>query len=501
METLLHRPRGVSDAAPSSSSSKTAAAAATLKGVKVKTQTQQRLSVGLTSNGGCDSGLVLTPSVSPPPKRGEPVFELELDGTGQKARNTAGGEEEEEERGKGVRNNGRSDSDSRRSSAPTLSPDNASPPGDDISPFPERREWQRGDTGGDTGGGDSLSKNELCFNSSTERELEREDIAFLHEWWEATRRLGGTAASSNSTTDVSLGDDELSLEQQRLAELVREVWYQVKQELHVYRCVQTMAFLVPRIRLHPRYDLLLERARRISAQVAAEEEDLIEERSTGDAGATPTTLTARQRPSSFGRILDVGTCFGQEARALMLDTGLPNRHFVVADIHDGYWRAGMKIFGDNEPESKSLDGIVECWGDWGAPAADPPAEGDLAAPVLASCDIILNFYILHVLTRAQSVAMLRRMRQCARPGAILVGVCVGAHEPMEWGLTPDGKETRWLYSAASLREELICAGWSVDLEVSASSPEGIAGKSIDETTSKPIADKLKLDFFARVPDV
>ena len=96
------------------------------------------------------------------------------------------------------------------------------------------------------GGGDSLVQKRTVASTplTTKRELAREDSAFLREWREATRRLGGgSVAGSNSTTDVSLGDDDLSLEQQRLAKLFREVWYQVKLELHVYRCVQTMAFL------------------------------------------------------------------------------------------------------------------------------------------------------------------------------------------------------------------------------------------------------------------
>lgn len=51
----------------------------------------------------------------------------------------------------------------------------------------------------------------------------------------------------------------------------------------------------------------------------------------------------------------------------------------------------------------------------------------------------LCLFVLHVLSQEQQRHLLRRLRRCAAPGALLVGSCVGVgSHACPWGVTPDG---------------------------------------------------------------
>ncbi len=86
-----------------------------------------------------------------------------------------------------------------------------------------------------------------------------------------------------------------------LREHVRGVYRDTKAQLHVFRCIQRGEFLKPRLRLLPCYPLVLE------------------------------TLASDAPP---GVLLDVGTCFGQDVRGLLLD-GVTVDRIVAVDLHDG----------------------------------------------------------------------------------------------------------------------------------------------------------------------
>ena len=234
----------------------------------------------------------------------------------------------------------------------------------------------------------------------------------------ATQRNGCTAAERNA-----------------LREHVLAVWRDIKAEAHVYRCVQALAFLTPRAPRHPAYAPLLERGRAAAA--------------AGEHFA----------------VADVGCCFGQDTRALIAD-GLPPSCCVAADLHDTYWRAGLRLFGDVDCPSR-LAGVRCAFGNWAAPA---DATSDPAAGLARSLDGCICMFVLHVLSREQCMNLLARLARCAKPGAVLLGAAVGAREAGEWARTPDCSAPRWLHSEATLADALRASGWDGTVDVRAAAP-------------------------------
>jgi SAM-dependent methyltransferase len=163
------------------------------------------------------------------------------------------------------------------------------------------------------------------------------------------------------------------------------------------------------------------------------------------------SLCARQ-PSR--RVADVGAAFGQESRQLVLD-GVSPSSLLIIDLPSGYWKAGVQLFGDS-PTHGSLAGVATSFGDWAAEVS--PLEDAYAC----SLDAVACMFVLHVLSREQQGALMARLHRCSKPGALLLGCCVGCDGSAgEWGSTPDGRGTpRWLHSAASLRVQLVTAGWA-----------------------------------------
>jgi SAM-dependent methyltransferase len=282
----------------------------------------------------------------------------------------------------------------------------------------------------------SIATTTLSFDHPDARPISEQDLAFLARW-----RCGQTqGASVHASSDSSVCSP---------AHVLR-VWRDTKARYHVYRCVQSLSFLSPRLTRHNAYPMLL------------------------------AYLTS---PGATGGFLDVGCCFGQDTRAVILDGVAPDR-CVVGDIHPGYWNAGLRLFGDvplgsdacltvgdGEADVAAGGGVSTvrtAFGDWAAPFPVPTVDAgipDVAAPFLKSLDGAACQYVLHVLSREGVSCLLRRVAACGRPGCVLVGACVGARLPGEWALRPDGGAPRWLHSAESLQGELEAAGW-VDVVVS-----------------------------------
>jgi hypothetical protein len=184
------------------------------------------------------------------------------------------------------------------------------------------------------------------------------------------------------------------------------------------------------------------------------------------------------------------------------------KNLVVSDLVDGYWRAGIEVYGapGSEALARELAQVQTLFCDWGAQEGSPQDK-------LVELEGVLCLSVLHVLSKAQSTALLARVSRALRPGGLLVGTCVGtcdrgggstralsltnvasAHAclPLSlshprarslcvtgalecegtWALTPDGTAPRWLYTAASLREALVAAGLSVDTVVELVEEEG-----------------------------
>ncbi|MEW5299209.1 MAG: hypothetical protein WDW36_002244 [Sanguina aurantia] len=205
------------------------------------------------------------------------------------------------------------------------------------------------------------------------------------------------------------------------------VWQEVKKNQHVYCCIQAMSFLAPKVQDHPQYKAVL-------AKFALHKQ----RPGGGSHGSTPL------------QILDLGCCFGQDTRQLLMD-GIPAGSIIASDIHDGYWQAGRQLFKDDTNPASRLAGVRTLFTDM---AADPGAEGcvDLSAEGLeGSVSFVYALAVLHVLSRQQCVQMLQRVRDMLLPGVgTFFGWTVGAEVEAEWAKTPTGEAPRYLHSKASL---------------------------------------------------
>lgn len=261
----------------------------------------------------------------------------------------------------------------------------------------------------------------MSFDAKEARPLKPEDFALLLKW---------RAHNRGEASPELCGLSEAELE--KLREHVLAVWAEVKRTAHVYRCVQTMTFLSPRVNLHPCYKQLLAAAR------AAEVEG---------------------KPFY---VLDVGCGFGQDTRALVLD-GIKPDGITVADVTSTYWEGGRQVFGDADGPS-CLSTVRTAFGDWAAPLDTPD---DIARDFQGHFNAVALMLVLHVLSKEQSDALLLRLAGVSAPGAILVGAAAGAEFGGVWAGTkaPVGEKPRWLHSAASLEASLAAAGWGVRIQI------------------------------------
>ncbi len=92
----------------------------------------------------------------------------------------------------------------------------------------------------------------------------------------------------------------------------------------------------------------------------------------------------------------------------------------MSDLVDGYWRAGIEVFGapGSEALARELAKVQTLFCDWGAQEGSPHDN-------LVELEGVLCLAVLHVLSKAQSTALLARVSRALRPGGLLVGTCVG----------------------------------------------------------------------------
>jgi SAM-dependent methyltransferase len=297
----------------------------------------------------------------------------------------------------------------------------------------------------------------LNFDAPDAPELSDADLSFLLRW----RALSAAAAATSpSDATAAAAEDAAALRQHVLA-----VWRDIKATAHVYRCVQALSFLTPRAPRHPGWGALL------SSHAAA-------------AAASAPFLVA-----------DVGCAFGQDTRALIA-AGVPPACCVASDVHDAYWRAGLRLFGDDDSTARAsglLAAVRPAFGDWAAPL---DAADDVAAGLEGALDGALLMFVLHVLSREQCDRLLARLARCAKPGGVLLGAAVGAATAGEWALTPDGAAPRWLHSEASLAEALAAAGWDGAVSVVAAPPGEWEEGPAPPAAHPHMAHVLRLQFSA-----
>ena len=270
----------------------------------------------------------------------------------------------------------------------------------------------------------------LNFKDFAPRDLQLSDLKFLRRW----------------TCDAIPDED--------LMKRVTYVHQEILSRIHVYRCISSFSYLNPRAPKEPIYGEILEMARSLGPDF---------------------------------RMLDVGTCFGQETRGFIAD-GVPPECIVATDLHDVYWEAGRRLFGENS--TFSVDKVRTIFGDLTFPMAPASADGDDAFSSLADTfHCVMCLAILHVLSKKQSENLLRRLCGMMKEGGVLFGYAVGAVGAQEWAHTPNSStERRWLYDVSTLQETMAECGFR-KVEVKAREMGG--SHEIDDV------EKVYLAFVAR----
>ncbi|KAJ3049375.1 hypothetical protein HK097_009629, partial [Rhizophlyctis rosea] len=201
----------------------------------------------------------------------------------------------------------------------------------------------------------------------------------------------------------------------------------VKRDLHVYGCISNVLFLEPRAPLHPFY---------------------------------PTFIASQ---TSSTRTLEVGVCFGTDFRQYVLD-GVNPKNVTVADLHDGYWKLGGKLYKD-EASKGMIEGVNTLFGDFAAVEGGERAIDLKKEGLDGTFDFVLTILVIHVFSYNEGKRFLTRLHQALRPGGILFGQGGGSTHSGPWdSQTLSGAEVRWRHNASSLKQLLEEIGF-VDVEV------------------------------------
>lgn len=214
----------------------------------------------------------------------------------------------------------------------------------------------------------------------------------------------------------------------------------VKSEHHVYACIQRALFTKPRIAKHPQYASVIANVHKLQYKV-----------------------------------LELGCCFGTDARKLISDGLLPGQLWV-SDLHDAYWNIGRSTLFKDEPPVHKLFVDFSC-------ASDSIPSSHFSA---VSCQMVL-----HVLSRGQCEGLLANIVLSLKPGGLLFGSCIGTiQQAHDWLATPTKglpgrkEERRHRHSKASLAELLARLGYT-QIEVV---DEPLSGTAIEpDTSSNPVA--------------
>ena len=239
-------------------------------------------------------------------------------------------------------------------------------------------------------------------------------------------------------------------------EFVRKVWLTVKAKYHTYRCIQSLSFLKPKVQNLAAYSKLLE----------------------------------TYRNQGKVKVIDLGCCFGQETRKLMVD-GIPPDMIWAMDVIDGYWTAGLELYNDGEDSKHRISHVHTVFTDPCAAAVDE----SLGTMLTADFDCVILMYVFHVLSLAQSEMLVQRMNLMLKKGGFVMGTCVGSTEAKEWHLTPDGKSSRYLHSIESLTELFTRSGFG-DVMVKVRDWEEGLGAPDSRWPDEDGVNRIRLEFHA-----
>ena len=260
-----------------------------------------------------------------------------------------------------------------------------------------------------------IQKQTLNFKDYPLRTIEEFDLKFIRCW------LGDSTPISQDSSTLT-------------EHLVRTHRDMQSSDAHIYSCMSSLSYLTPRARLHPMYESII--------------------------------ALARTGGSSY-KILDVGSCIGQETRALIVDGVCPSS-ITTSDVHDKYWKAGRCIFMDNEGDRTdgamipySINEVNEIWGDWSTPSTDK-----FVSDLNDNFDAVLCKNVHHALSEQQSEYFHARLFRVLKNGGKVFGTAVGRVSARLWARNPENTANRYLHSKESLEESLRRAGFG-DIHIEA----------------------------------
>lgn len=211
--------------------------------------------------------------------------------------------------------------------------------------------------------------------------------------------------------------------EERLKEHIYHVHGEVTSQIHVYRCISVLSYLSPKASDFPVYNDMLTQAKTLGSEF---------------------------------RVLDIGTCFGQEARGLIVDGILPECIYVT-DLHDFYWNAGRRLF-DESSSPYSVSKVHSFFGNLATEFSKSNAS-DIVAELGSTFHTVLCLAILHTLTSEESTHMLARIHFILKSGGMVLGTAVGAPVARQWGRTPTESGQRWLHDVNTLQATLCSCGF------------------------------------------
>lgn len=150
-------------------------------------------------------------------------------------------------------------------------------------------------------------------------------------------------------------------------------------------------------------------------------------------------LTSPTNPSP-PRLLDLGTCLGQDLRKLVFD-GVPAEQLYGSDIFSDFEQAGTMLFRDEEKFAGhfiAADLLVE------------DADDSLGALVKTeeTWDVVSALMFLHIWDYKNQVAACKRILKLLKPekGSLLIGASTGSVKPgEEWYKPPLVPQERSIY--------------------------------------------------------
>ncbi|KAH6611749.1 hypothetical protein B0J18DRAFT_375651 [Chaetomium sp. MPI-SDFR-AT-0129] len=170
----------------------------------------------------------------------------------------------------------------------------------------------------------------------------------------------------------------------------------------------------------------------------------------------PTVLARLRAPGASESLLDVGCCFGQVLRRLVVD-GVPPAALAGTDLRPEFIELGYELFRDRDRDD--FAGVRFVAGDLlspdlDGPDSDPDAEG--LRTFDGGFDIVHAASLFHLFGWDDQVRLGERIVRFFKPdatGALLLGTQIGVEEPLSTDMYREaGEGTRYHHNIESFQK-------------------------------------------------